>query len=61
MCLERLRSESRRDRRVQGGGRGMMLLGDQQGLRDRRRGAAGMTLVRGHLMLLWRQPEMMRI
>ena len=37
----------------------MRLLGDQQGLRDQRRGAALMTLVRGHLMLLRRQPEEM--
>ena len=39
----------------------MRLLGDQQGTRDQHRGAALMTLVRGHIMLLRRQLEMMMI
>ena len=46
---------------MQGGIRGMRLLGDQQGPRDQRRGTALMTLVWGHLMLLRRQPKMMMI
>ena len=61
MCSRHQCSESRRDRRVEGGVRGMRLLEDQQGLRDRHIGAAGMTLVRGHRRLLRRQPEQMRI
>ena len=54
--IEHRFSESQGDLHVERGADGMRLQGDLQSLRDWRGGADLMTLVRGHHMLLWKQP-----